>query len=142
MMWAKVTWRYEGLHHFPEMPAKLDHVAFLGHEHRHEFHCTVWVEVKHDNRDIEYIDLKRALKAEFGDNNMNHKSCEMVARDIAEFVWGRHGSRPLKVEVLEDGENGALFEHNGQQKPHREFSLDANQPTLEDYFGREEEVDF
>ena len=106
MMWAKVTWRYEGLHHFPDMPKELDHVAFLGHEHRHEFHCTVWVEVKHDNRDIEYIDLKRALKAEFGDNNMNHKSCEMIADDLYMQINNKYPGRFVVIDVAEDGENG------------------------------------
>jgi hypothetical protein len=110
VMWAKVTWRFEGTHFFPDMPEELKHVAFLGNEHRHIFHCTVWVEVKHDNRDIEYIDLKRALKDNFGDGQMDYKSCEMMAKDICAFVAKRHGKREIKIQVLEDGENGALYE--------------------------------
>ena len=66
--------------------------------------------MKHDNRDIEYIDLKRALKAKFADGQMDHKSCEMMAKDICLFVAKRHGKREIKVQVLEDGENGALYE--------------------------------
>lgn len=130
-MWAKVSWRYEGIHFFPNMPEELSHVGFLENEHRHEFHCTVWVEVRHDNRDIEYIDLKRALKEKFGDNNMNNKSCEMVAREICGFVLHRHPNRLIKVEVLEDGENGALFEPDWiADNP----KLDENLWTLDEEF--------
>lgn len=114
MMWAKVQFRYEGLHKYPNMPEDMSHVGFLANEHRHEFHCTVWVEVFHDNRDVEYIDLKRALRERYdrGTVDMDYKSCEMMAREIAEFVLKRHGDRYIKVEVLEDGENGALYETN------------------------------
>ena len=110
VMWAKVSWIFEGTHRFPNMPKELAHVEFLGSEHRHEFYCTVWVEVKHDNREIEYIDLKRALKANFGDGALDFKSCEMMSKDICQFVVKRHGRREIKVQVLEDNENGALYE--------------------------------
>ena len=80
-----MTWRFEGTHHFPDMPDNLEHVKFLENEHRHIFHCTA-AEVHHDNRDVEYIDLKRACKERFKDGAMDNKSCEMIARDIFRFV--------------------------------------------------------
>lgn len=130
-MWAKVTWRFEGTHHFPDMPKELEHVKFLENQHRHIFHCTVWIEVHHDNRDVEYIDLQRACKTRFKDGEMDNKSCEMIARDICGFVLHRHPGRLIKVEVLEDGENGALFEPDWiADNP----LLDANIWTLEEDF--------
>jgi len=140
MMWAKVQWRFEGTHYFPNMPAELEHVKFLEFKHRHEFHCTVWAEVKHDNREIEYLDLKKALKEAFSDGNWNGKSCEMIARNIADFVWERHGDRMLKVQVLEDGENGALFEPENPSNKAAE-KIQPTQTTLSHFDGMAE-VDF
>ena len=66
MIW--VTFKKEGIHKFP---AALDDpalatgdeydVSFLGYPHRHIFHFKVWIEVFHDDRDIEFIQFKLSL---------------------------------------------------------------------------------
>lgn len=111
--WAKVTFRFNGTHCWPEAP---ETVHWLRNKHRHVFHVTVWVEQFHSQRDVEYTLLKRALEAPYPDD-LGTWSCEILAEKILEiteafcekmFPAARH--RDIKVEVLEDGENGALVE--------------------------------
>ena len=67
MIW--VTFRKEGIHMYPgaDTDPKLatgdwDDVSFLGVPHRHIFHFKVWIEIFHDDRDIEFIQFKRWLQ--------------------------------------------------------------------------------
>jgi len=46
----------EGLHHWPD--CNLPHVDYLAHVHRHTFQILARAEVKHGDRDIEFIDFK------------------------------------------------------------------------------------
>ena len=104
---AEVNTRFTGEHKWPDAP---DEVAFLRNYHRHEFHVRVTVEQMHNDRDVEYIMLKRALN-DFLDEwpqKLGSKSCEMMAEEILEdFLLSEYGNdRRYTVEVLEDGENG------------------------------------
>jgi 6-pyruvoyl-tetrahydropterin synthase len=117
--WAKVQTTFTGLHHWKDAP---DEVQWLQNTHRHEFHVTVKVSQTHDDRDVEYIMFKRALDefiSQIGEERedgqyLADKSCEMMATDIAEWVQRNYGNRRVEVEVLEDGENGAVVEANSQ----------------------------
>ena len=64
-----VTFNREGIHKYPgaDTDPKLatgdwDDVSFLGYPHRHIFHFKVWIEVFHNDRDIEFIQFKRWLE--------------------------------------------------------------------------------
>ena len=93
MIW--VTFRKEGIHKFP---AALDDptlatgdeydVSFLGYPHRHIFHFKVWIEVFHDDRDIEFIQFKRWLEKLYAEETLqlDYKSCEMMADDLAQQI--------------------------------------------------------
>jgi len=112
--WAKVSLRFDAHHRWDEA---FDEVAFLQNEHRHEFHVTVQVQQYHDDRDVEYIYLKRRLQSWIEneylpeDRDLGQKSCEMMAEDILEKLIEWHGKgRAYRIEVTEDGENGALLE--------------------------------
>ena len=103
-----VTFQKEGIHCYPDAPKG---VEFLKHPHRHMFHFRVDIEVWHDDRDIEFILFKRELEALYGENGtleLDHKSCEMMADQLAEYIQENHPGRDLKIEVSEDGENGAV----------------------------------
>ena len=103
MLWAKITYQFEGFHRWAE--AK----NFLSNLHRHIFHVTVWVEQFHNERDVEYIDFKNRIRGickMFPDDY----SCEIMAESIRGWVYVNYPKRKVKVEVLEDGENGALLE--------------------------------
>lgn len=114
MIW--VTFKREGIHKYPaalEDPklATGDEydVSFLGHPHRHIFHFRVWIEVKHNDRDIEFIQFKRWLENLYkGTLELDYKSCEMIADDLHTQIAKKHPGRKIWIEVSEDGENGCI----------------------------------
>ena len=104
-----VTFKREGIHKYPaalEDPNLAD-VSFLGYPHRHMFHFKVWIEVFHDDRDIEFIQFKRWLESLYGDTLvLDYKSCEMIADELADQIQTKYPGRQVRIEVSEDGENG------------------------------------
>ena len=124
MMSAKrkifVTFQKEGIHKYPAaatdpLLATGDEydVSFLGVPHRHIFHFRVWIDVFHNDRDIEFIQFKRWLENLYagGTLELNFKSCEMIADDLYLQIAGRYPDRAVWIEVAEDGENGALIKY-------------------------------
>ena len=109
-----VTFQKEGIHCYPAAataPALAD-VSFLGSPHRHIFHFRVDIEVEHSNRDIEFIQFKRWLEQLYSSGvlELNYKSCEMMAEDLYVQIATRYPERNIKIEISEDGENGAHLE--------------------------------
>ena len=104
-----VTFKKEGIHKYPaalEDPNLAD-VSFLGYPHRHMFHFKVWIEVFHDDRDIEFIQFKRWLESLYqGTLELDYKSCEMIADELADQIQIKYPGRQVRLEVSEDGENG------------------------------------
>ena len=115
-----VTFRKEGIHCYPAAATdpKLAtgdeyDVSFLGTPHRHIFHFRVWIDVLHNDRDIEFIQFKRWLENLYKDGilQLDYKSCEMMADDLYAEIAGRYPDRAVWIEVAEDGENGALIKY-------------------------------
>lgn len=107
-----VTFQKEGIHKYPAAltdPA-LAEVSFLGHPHRHMFHFRVTIEVFHDDRDIEFILVKRWLESLYGSGTLelNYKSCEMLCDDLYAQINEKYPGRWVEIEISEDGENGAI----------------------------------
>ena len=105
-----VTFKKEGIHKYPAAltePA-LEDVQFLGYPHRHIFHFKVWITVNHNDRDIEFIQFKRWLESLYSDGTLqlDYKSCEMIADDLAVIINEKYPSRSFTIDVSEDGENG------------------------------------
>jgi hypothetical protein len=116
MIW--VTFQKEGIHKYPAassdpMLATNDEydVSFLGYPHRHIFHFKVWIEVTHDDRDIEFIQFKRWLEKLYAEKTLalDYKSCEMIANDLYDQISNRYPNRDVWIDVSEDGENGAFL---------------------------------
>jgi hypothetical protein len=112
-----VTWQREGIHKYPAAltdPALAD-VQFLGYPHRHMFHFRVWIDVFHNDRDLEFIQFKRWCESLYNSDNsvlsLDHKSCEMMADDLYIQIASRYPGRVVHIEVAEDGENGALIKY-------------------------------
>ena len=106
---AVVRFQFEALHNWPE--PKNDE-KYLAHPHRHIFHCELQVEQFHNERDVEYIELKRAYSKAFSNADglldLGSKSCESIAEDLLkDLVEKTDNARDIKVSVFEDGENGA-----------------------------------
>ena len=125
-----VTFQKEGIHKYPAAltdPALATgdeyDVSFLGYPHRHIFHFKVWIDVFHNDRDVEFIQFKRWLENLFraglaSDNNtkdsvlsLDYKSCEMIADDIYIQIAQRYPDRAVWIEVSEDNENGCLVKY-------------------------------
>lgn len=117
MIW--VTFRKEGIHMYPAAATdpKLKtgdeyDVSFLATPHRHIFHFQVYIEVFHDDRDIEFIQFKRWLEKLYqGTLELNFKSCEMIAEDLHAVITERYPNREIWIEVSEDGENGSFIKY-------------------------------
>ena len=115
-----VTFTKEGIHKYPgaDTDPKLatgswDDVSFLGFPHRHIFHFKVWIEVFHNDRDIEFIQFKRWLERLYGNTELqlDYKSCEMIADDLANTIRNKFPNRWLKISVAEDNENVCEIEY-------------------------------
>jgi hypothetical protein len=115
MIW--VTFQREGIHRYPAAltDPKLAtgdeyDVSFLGHPHRHIFHFKVYIEVYHDDRDIEFIQFKRWLNNLYGQGELqlDYKSCEMIAEDLYSKINSKYPGRTVWIEISEDNENGTF----------------------------------
>jgi hypothetical protein len=115
-----VTFQKEGIHRYPDAltnPALATgdeyDVSFLGHPHRHIFHFRVWIEITHNDRDIEFIQFKRWLENLYKDAilNLDYKSCEMMSDDLFAVISNKYPSREIWIEVSEDGENGSFIKY-------------------------------
>ena len=111
-----VTFQKEGIHCYPAaatepMLATGDEydVSFLGSPHRHIFHFRVWIDVFHNDRDIEFIQFKRWLENQYSQGilALDYKSCEMISEDLYAQISARYPGRTVSIDVSEDGENGA-----------------------------------
>jgi len=100
----------DGIHRWTNCP--IEEVAYLRDDHRHMFGIKCFSEVEHNDRDIEFIELKHKvldyMKETYYDNALRchyfgSSSCEMIAEElIKEFNLTR-------CEVNEDGENGSIL---------------------------------
>ena len=115
-----ITFRKEGIHRYPDaatnpLLATGDEydVSFLASPHRHIFHFRIWIDVFHNDRDIEFIQFKRWLENLYNNGilQLDYKSCEMIADDIYIKIAERYPNRAVWIEVAEDGENGCLIKY-------------------------------
>jgi len=121
-----ITFQKEGIHKYPAaatdpLLATGDEydVSFLAHPHRHIFHFRVWIDVFHNDRDIEFIQFKRWLENLYSSGTLalDYKSCEMMADDLYIKIAERYPEREVKIEVSEDGENGCLIQYHTHRPP-------------------------
>ena len=117
-----VTFRKEGIHKYPAAatdPALATgdeyDVSFLATAHRHIFHFRVWINVLHNDRDIEFIQFKRWLESLYNGQgsvlSLDYKSCEMMSDDLYNIIALKYPSREIWIEVSEDGENGSFIKY-------------------------------
>jgi hypothetical protein len=117
-----VTFRKEGIHKYPAAATDPSlatgdeyDVSFLASPHRHIFHFRVWIDVFHNDRDVEFIQFKRWLEKLYHSDqsvlSLDYKSCEMIADDLYLQIATKYPDRAVWIEVAEDGENGALIKY-------------------------------
>ncbi len=102
-----VTFQKEGIHKYPNAP---DGVEFLQYPHRHMFHFRVEIDVFHNDRDIEFILFKRELENLYSDGTLelDYKSYEMMADDLADYIFEKYPLRDFVIKISEDGANGTI----------------------------------
>ena len=105
-----VRTRFDATHYWPEPTAGR---AYLGDVHHHTFHFEAQATVTHDDRDIEFHDLKASLHQavlSLVDKHPNTpytfgpRSCEMIGAELLDIL-------PLavfSVTVQEDEDCGAV----------------------------------
>jgi hypothetical protein len=115
-----VQFRKEGIHCYPAAATDPGlatgdeyNVSFLANPHRHIFHFRVWIDVLHNDRDIEFIQFKRWLEKLYASGTLalDFKSCEMMSDDLYMQIAQKYPDRAVWIEVSEDGENGALIKY-------------------------------
>lgn len=101
----------DGLHCWP---GAHETRSYLRSPHRHRFVVAARVFVSHDDRDVEWHDLRDmlrlALSSAAGDRLSNGlydfgpQSCEGIAEHVAAYLTASHRLRVQRVSVSEDGE--------------------------------------
>ena len=119
------TFQLEGYHKYPDAD-KLNHtatgdyldVSHLALRHFHYFNFKVWVEVKHDNRDIEFIQLRRMITKMYNEREieLDYKSCEMISNDLWKFLSKKYPSSEIRIDVSEEGINGSYTEYDAREQ--------------------------
>ena len=114
------TVRTVGFHRYKNAP---DAVDYLSSKHRHVFTIRVWVQVTHDDREIEFHMLQRMVRDALngmyrtqiaGELDFKSESCEAIANSL--FTHSYFVNIPInRIEVWEDDENGAIV-HYGEKK--------------------------
>jgi hypothetical protein len=132
-----VTFQKEGIHKYPAAAddPKLQDVSFLAHPHRHMFHFRVELEVFHDDRDVEFILLKRELEGLYttGTLQLNNMSCEMIARELLTYIQETYRGRNCTINVSEDNENGCTLVYKKDMTLNPGRSIDASRAQLADW---------
>ena len=103
-----ITTQKEMFHAYPMAPKG---VEFLKSLHRHIFKFKVYIEVEHNDRDIEFILFKRFINGIINkmDTDLEIKSCEMISEYLYGYISTKYPKRDIKIEVSEDGENGSEY---------------------------------
>jgi hypothetical protein len=128
MRFIVVKNQFNGVHCYPKAP---EPVKFLRDPHRHVFYVETEIEVFHDDRELEFLMVKKEIDTFLSKRfeiNLGSTSCEMIAEEIQTYIkhkypmdpsekWNviRRGmrapadSRTVNVKVFEDNENGAIL---------------------------------
>lgn len=121
-----VTFQKEGIHCYPAAATDPQlatgdqyDVSFLASPHRHIFHFRVYIDVFHNDRDIEFIQFKRWLEGLYSGNQsvlqLDYKSCEMISDDLYIQIASKYPNRSVTISVSEDNENGCSIVYNTYQ---------------------------
>jgi hypothetical protein len=104
------TTQFEGFHCWPDAKSS---ESYLKNRHRHIFHVKVTCPAKHNDRDVEFINLKHLVERSIihlkETTFKGNESCEMMAELIIKDFKNYSPSIKIhSIEISEDGENGAI----------------------------------
>lgn len=110
-----VTFQRKGFHKYNEASTSADlaDVQYLGSRHRHLFKFKVSIEVRHDNRELEFHQFLNYCESLFDQTiDIDHKSVEMLADDLYAQINVKYPGRYVEIEVSEDGECGCCISYD------------------------------
>lgn len=114
--WIYVTFQRAGFHRYIAAATDplLADVQYLGHQHRHLFKFKVWVQVFHNDRELEFHQVLNYCESLFESRtiDIDYKSVEMLADDLYLRLAEKYPNRSMKIDVSEDGECGCCIEYN------------------------------
>jgi len=97
---------FTALHRWSGCP--IEAVSFLKNTHRHVFFAEFKFKVLHNDRDIEFINMKAELNTyilqKYSMQDLGETSCEMICADFLK-EYAAKGMR--HASIFEDNENGA-----------------------------------
>lgn len=100
----------EGFHSYDNAP---EEVAFLRVRHRHLFYVSLTIQVFHNERELEFFMVKKALMSGMASLFSCNLSCEGYAEEILNWALVCYGKeREYQVSVSEDNENGSSVKYN------------------------------
>lgn len=114
------TFQKEAYHYFPGADTNPQYatndeydVSHLATRHMHYFNFKVWVEVTDNNRQIEFIQLRRWIENLYSDNalELNNLSCEMISDALFLKLTKKYPNMEIRIDVSEEGINGAYTEY-------------------------------
>ena len=103
-----ITTQFDAVHSFPNAEGDVD---FLKHAHRHLFKVKVWIQVFHNEREIEFITFKRFIAEKLLFTDYAFMSCESMSDCLFNEITKKYPKRKIKIELSEDGENGSYKEY-------------------------------
>lgn len=115
-----VTFEKEGIHCYPAAATDPQlatgdeyDVSFLASPHRHIFFFVIQIAVFHNDRDLEFIQVKRWLENLYKDGilQLDYKSCEMLADDLYIKIAEKYPNRAVTINISEDNENGCIIDY-------------------------------
>lgn len=111
MRYLHIKCQFEAVHYWPSAP-----VEVFGTPHLHVFTCEVKLEVYHNEREVELLDLRREVERFCRENwnlAVSPDSCETMAEAVLAHLCDLFPSRSVKVGVFEMPEAGAWVENFG-----------------------------
>ena len=114
------TFQKEAYHKFPGADINPEYatgdeydVSHLGFRHMHYFNFKVWVQVTHENRQIEFIQMRRWIEDLYskGILELDNQSCEMMSDALYEKLIDRYPGMEIKIDISEEGINGSYTEY-------------------------------
>lgn len=109
-----ITTQKQLFHKYENAP---EDVKFLRNIHRHIFKFKVYIEVKENDREIEFFQFKRFINRCLSKwLDMDNASCEDMANFLYSDICDKYKGRKIKIDISEDGENGILFEYINEPK--------------------------
>lgn len=110
--WVKVKTYLTAKHYWKNAP---EQVKFLRYPHLHTFHITVMIEVEEKDREIEFFMLLDHINMHL--QPLQGTTFQWSCEDLCDYVYKGairpyYKGRDVKIEVSEDGLNGAITEYS------------------------------